>query len=54
MNGEQFSVLVFGPKIKFNIKECVDKFNLINKRQWGGELYINFNYFDYFYIFQKN
>jgi len=34
MNGEQFSVLVFGPKIKFNIKECVDKFNLINKRQW--------------------
>ena len=34
MGGEQYSVLVFGPKIAYDIEKWFDIFNLVDKKEW--------------------
>ncbi len=34
MGGEQFAILIYGPKINLSYNEWVNKFNLINKKEW--------------------
>jgi hypothetical protein len=34
MGGEQFAILIYGPKINLSYDEWVNKFNLINKKEW--------------------
>jgi len=34
MGGEQYATLIYGPKIHLSYDEWVDKFNLVNKKEW--------------------
>jgi hypothetical protein len=41
MGGEQYSVLMYGPKVEYNIDELIYKFNLINKKEWVKNFMLN-------------
>ena len=41
MGGEKFSILMYGPNLKLDMMEWIDKFNLINKKQWVKNFLLN-------------
>lgn len=41
MGGEQYSVLMYGPKVSYSIEEWVEKFNLVEKRKWVKNFMLN-------------
>jgi len=41
MGGEQYPLLMYGPKINFPIEEWVEKFCLIDKKKWVKNFMLN-------------
>jgi hypothetical protein len=46
MGGEQFAILIYGPKINLSYDEWVNKFNLINKKEWVRN-FVSKGFYDY-------
>lgn len=43
MGGEQYSVLMYGPKVNYSFRKWIERFNLINKKEWVKE-FMKVNY----------
>lgn len=41
MGGEKFAILMYGPKLKLYMLDWIDKFNLINKKQFVKDFILN-------------
>jgi hypothetical protein len=41
MGGEQYSVLMYGPRVKYNMEELIYKFNLLDKKEWVKNFMLN-------------
>lgn len=44
MGGEQYSVLIYGPKVNYSFKDWIEKFDLINKKEWVKNFMLNENH----------